>query len=82
MAEKGIIIPSVHVLTGDLDEANRIRASSNVGEIDFRVIAELHHWPSRIDEVISAREEEAAASDGTCNQRITQRHQPIVPTRM
>eukprot|EP00959_Pyramimonas_sp_CCMP1952_P434955 9107541-Pyramimonas_sp.AAC.1 len=60
------------MLTDTLNEANRISVSNQVGDIDFQVTVELHHRPSRIDEVISAREEKATTSDDIGNQHTAQ----------
>eukprot|EP00959_Pyramimonas_sp_CCMP1952_P423931 8880026-Pyramimonas_sp.AAC.1 len=51
-----------------VNEANRLSAWNQVAGIAFWGVIVLHHRPSRIDEVISAREEKAATSDCICNQ--------------
>eukprot|EP00959_Pyramimonas_sp_CCMP1952_P102227 2138477-Pyramimonas_sp.AAC.1 len=81
MEERGCVIPSVRVLTDTSEAANRASASTQVGDIDIRVAAELYHRPSRSDEVVSERDEKAKMSDGTWNTHTAQRHSLLIPNR-
>eukprot|EP00959_Pyramimonas_sp_CCMP1952_P399817 8377424-Pyramimonas_sp.AAC.1 len=72
MEERGFVFPSVRVFADSLEAANRASASTQVGDIGFRVVAELYSRPSRSDEVVS---------DSICNNHIALRHPLLIPNR-